>query len=128
MACWLQAGHTINVRFGNVGGDFKVAVNGVEQTLTAADYANTSVESANVLSFTADEDALLEIKGSAGNKTLVIKQIMIDEPIADVVLPDPLPTGINNTEEAVKTAKVIRNGQLFIEKNGVLYNAQGARL
>lgn len=126
MACWLQAGHTINVRFGNVGGDFKVAVNGAEQTLTAADYANTSVESSKVLSFTAEEDALLEIKGSAGNKTLVIKQIMIDEPIADVVLPDPLPTGINNAEEAVKAVKVIRNGQLFIEKNGVLFNAQGA--
>ena len=38
------------------------------------------------------------------------------------------PTGINNAEEAVKAVKVIRNGQLFIEKNGVLFNAQGARL
>ncbi len=37
-----------------------------------------------------------------------------------------VPTAINNAEEAVKTVKVIRNGQLFIEKNGVLYNAQGA--
>ena len=35
-------------------------------------------------------------------------------------------TGINNAEEAVKAVKVIRNGQLFIEKNGVLFNAQGA--
>ena len=126
MACWLQASHTINVRFGNVGADFKVAVNGVEQTLTAAEYANTSVESANVFSFTADEDALLEIKGSANNKTLVIKQIMIDEEIQAVTLPEPIPTGINNAEEAVKAVKVIRNGQLFIEKNGVLFNAQGA--
>ena len=126
MACWLQAGHTINVRFGNVGADFKVAVNGVEQTLTAAEYANTSVESANVFSFTADEDALLEIKGSANNKTLVIKQIMLDAEIQAVTLPEPLPTGINNAEEAVKAVKVIRNGQLFIEKNGVLFNAQGA--
>ena len=129
MACWLQASHTINVRFGNVGADFKVAVNGVEQTLTAAEYANTSVESANVFSFTADEDALLEIKGSANNKTLVIKQIMIDEEIQAVILPaspEPTPTGINNAEEAVKAVKRIVNGQLFIEKNGVLYNAQGA--
>jgi hypothetical protein len=39
---------------------------------------------------------------------------------------EPIATGINNAEEAVKAAKVIRNGQLFIEKNGVLYNAQGA--
>jgi hypothetical protein len=53
---------------------------------------------------------------------------MLDEEIQAVTLPDPLPTGINNAEEAVKTVKVIRNGQLFIEKNGVLFNAQGARL
>ena len=38
------------------------------------------------------------------------------------------PTGINNTEEAVKTVKFFENGQLMIEKNGVKYNAQGARL
>lgn len=35
-------------------------------------------------------------------------------------------TGINNAEEAVKAVKRIVNGQLFIEKNGVLFNAQGA--
>lgn len=35
-------------------------------------------------------------------------------------------TGIDNAEEEVKAVKVIRNGQLFIEKNGVLYDAQGA--
>ncbi len=34
-------------------------------------------------------------------------------------------TGIDNTEAAVKAVKVIRDGKLFIEKNGVLYNAQG---
>ena len=39
---------------------------------------------------------------------------------------DPIATGINNAEEAIKAVKVIRNGQLFIEKNGVLFNAQGA--
>ena len=36
------------------------------------------------------------------------------------------PTAIDNTEAEVKAVKVIRNGQLFIEKNGVIYNAQGA--
>lgn len=35
-------------------------------------------------------------------------------------------TGITNTEAAVKAVKVVREGKLFIEKNGVLYNAQGA--
>ena len=37
-----------------------------------------------------------------------------------------VPTAISNTNAAVKAVKVVRNGQLFIEKNGVLYNAQGA--
>ena len=36
------------------------------------------------------------------------------------------PEAIDNTEVEIKANKVIRNGQLFIEKNGVKYNAQGA--
>jgi hypothetical protein len=35
-------------------------------------------------------------------------------------------TGIDNTTAEVKTVKRVINGQLFIEKAGVLYNAQGA--
>jgi len=35
-------------------------------------------------------------------------------------------TAIDNTNAEIKAVKVIRNGQLFIEKNGVIYNAQGA--
>jgi len=35
-------------------------------------------------------------------------------------------TAISNTNANVKAVKVVRNGQLFIEKNGVVYNAQGA--
>lgn len=37
-----------------------------------------------------------------------------------------VPTAINNTEAAVKAVKVVRNGQLFIEKNGVVYNVLGS--
>ena len=35
-------------------------------------------------------------------------------------------TAIDNTEAEVKAVKVVRDGQLLILKNGVLYNAQGA--
>lgn len=35
-------------------------------------------------------------------------------------------SAISNTNANVKAVKVVRNGQLFIEKNGVVYNAQGA--
>ena len=35
-------------------------------------------------------------------------------------------TAIENTDAAVKAVKFFQNGQLMIEKNGVIYNAQGA--
>lgn len=38
----------------------------------------------------------------------------------------PSATAIDNTNAAVKAVKVVRDGVLYIEKNGVLYNAQGA--
>lgn len=38
------------------------------------------------------------------------------------------PTGINNTAIDAKVVKTIINGQLFIEKNGKLYNAQGVQV
>ena len=38
---------------------------------------------------------------------------------------EKVPTAIDNAQETVKATKVIRNGQLLIEKNGVLFNAQG---
>ena len=117
IACNVQAGHTIRVKFGNVAADVKAYANDQEMTLTPVDKA------LDVLEFPATEETFVKLETTTDG-TVVIKQIMIDEPIADVVL--PVPTGINNAEEAVKAVKVIRNGQLFIEKNGVLFNAQGA--
>ncbi len=119
IACNLQAGQTIRVKFGNVAADVKAYANDQEMTLTPVDKA------LEVLEFPATEETFVKLETTTDG-TVVIKQIMIDEAIQEVTLPDPLPTGINNAEEAVKAAKVIRNGQLFIEKNGVLYNAQGA--
>jgi hypothetical protein len=37
-----------------------------------------------------------------------------------------IPTGLNDIEDGVKAVKFIENGQLYIIKNGVKYNAQGA--
>ena len=37
-----------------------------------------------------------------------------------------IPTGLNDIEDGEKAVKFIENGQLFIIKNGVKYNAQGA--
>ena len=182
LAGWLQAGHTIRVKFGEVKDDMKV--NGMtisKATLKAAP-----------LEYTALEDTYVKIETTTSN-TVVIKQIMLDAPIVDVmykityaasdhgttsgwtiafpneevfltfspeesyivmhcdyngteIVGQPnvqesftmpaapvtvttvydLPNAIDNTDDAVKTAKFFQNGQLFIEKNGVLYNAQGA--
>ena len=49
-----------------------------------------------------------------------------DAGFTKIKLEQPFPTAIENTEATVKAVKVVRNGQLFIEKNGVLYDAQGA--
>ena len=38
------------------------------------------------------------------------------------------PTGVENLNGAVAPVKVIENGQIFIIRNGVKYNAQGAKL
>jgi hypothetical protein len=119
IACNVQAGHTIRVKFGYVAADVKAYANDQEMTLAPVENA------LEVLEFTAAEETFVKLETTTGS-TVVIKQIMIDEEIQAVTL--PIPTGINNAEEAVKTVKVIRNGQLFIEKNGVLFNAQGARL
>ena len=47
---------------------------------------------------------------------------------ANVAATFSVATSIDNTEDAVKAVKVIRNGQLFIEKNGKTYNALGAEV
>ena len=98
---------------------------GADSTCTAANFANLTVESAKELTFSAPVDLYVKIVCNS-TKTLVVKQIMIDEAIATVVLPDSPTTAIENTEAAVKAVKVVRNGQMFIQKNGVLYNMQGA--
>jgi hypothetical protein len=187
IACNVAAGHTIRVKFGYVENNV-LAIAG-NDTMTLAP-ANKTLD---VLEFTAAADTYVKIQTTSG-KTVVIKQIMVDETIVDVmykityaevengevsgwtvaypgeevvmnitsnegyaltsityngtemVQPAPgtpisftmpaeavtvaasfgdIATGIDNTEAAVKAVKVIRDGKLFIEKNGVLYDAQG---
>lgn len=186
IAGWVEAGKTIRVKFGNLPAAIKVTLNGV----AAADHT------AGVYEFTAEADTYVKLATSASS-TVVIKQIMIDEPIANVMYPitysigeggtvsgwtvafpgeevvmditsnegfalnsltyngtamvQPGPgqpisfvmpaeavevaasfgditTAIDNNEAEVKAVKRIVNGQLLIEKNGVLYNAQGAQV
>ena len=55
--------------------------------------------------------------------------IAIDITISGKLPEDPGPgTGIEDVEVEVKAVKVIKNGQLFINRDGKMYNAQGAQL
>ena len=84
------------------------------------------MEDKNAYEVTAKEDTYVEIV-CASTKTLVVKQIMIDEAIKAIDMNgSKKPTAIDNAETSVKAVKRIVNGQLLIEKNGVLYTAQGA--
>ena len=50
-----------------------------------------------------------------------------DAGFTKIQLEQPFPTGVESVQDAeIRVPKIIRNGQLLIEKNGVLYNAQGA--
>ena len=184
IAGWLQASKTLRVKFGNLPAAVKVTLNGA----AAADHTT------GIFEYTATEDTYVKLATSSSS-TVVIKQIMVDEPIANVmynityaaaengsvsgwtvafpgedVVMDitsnegfaltnityngtamvqtapgapisfempaenvtveasfgDIATAIDNTEEAVKATKRVINGVLFIEKNGVLYNAQGS--
>lgn len=187
IACNVQPGTTIRIKFGYVAADVLAIAGGDTMRLAPTD--NKIAD--QVFPIMVETTVKLQ---TTSDKTVVIKQIMIDEPINTwmypityaetengtvsgwtIAFPDeevvmnitsnegyaltsltyngtqmaqPAPgapisftmpaeavtvaasfgdiaTGIDNTEAAVKAVKVIRDGKLFIEKNGVLYDAQG---
>ena len=78
IACNLQAGTTIRVKFGYVANDV-LAIAGTDPlTLTPT---NNALE---VLEFTAEAETYVQIQTTT-DKTVVIKQIAIDEAITDVM-------------------------------------------
>lgn len=112
IAGWLKADDVLNLKFGYIGDN--VLINGVE--ISKDDLAEP-------YQVTVIEDTYVKIETTSKN-TVVLKQLMLNEPIAPVTLPDS-PQGLNSAKAAVKAVKVIRDGQLLIEQNGQLYNAQG---
>ena len=111
---------TIVVEFSNTGSDTRpdrvLLVNDVETSFKS----NTSAEhvTTDKIAVEAGEVVIeaLEMKDEPAKNLIRIFKVVFEKGTA---------TAIDNTEAEVKAVKVIRNGQLFIEKNGVLYNAQG---
>ncbi len=119
---WVKQGSSIRLKLGFVGDNVIGSANGEEMTLTPAMLVDP-LPISNV-----PYDCYVKLT-TTSDKTVVIKQIMINEPIADVVLPDsPTPSAIANTTIDTKVAKRIVNGQVIIELNGKSYNAQGVEV
>ena len=112
---WVKKNDVLRVKFGNIPEAVLVTIN------DAAPVEFTD----HVYEFTATEDSHIKFSPKGTGSNLVIKQIMLNEPIADVTLPD-LPTAVDNTEIDGKIVKTFENGQLIILKNSRKYNAQGA--
>lgn len=91
-----------------------ITVNGVK-----SDVASTPKEGETItIPLVAQEGANLvgiESNGNSGDAGFIKLQLV-----------EGVPTGIENTKAAVKAVKVVRDGQMMILKNGVLYNMQGA--
>ena len=187
LACNVQPGTTIRIKFGYVA-ETVLAIAG-NDTMRLVPTNNKIAD----MVFPIQVETLVKLQ-TTSDKTVVIKQIMVDEPLVTwmypityaetengtvsgwtIAFPDeevvmnitsnegyaltsltyngtqmaqPAPgapisftmpaeavtvaasfgdiaTGIDNADAAVKAVKVIRDGKLFIEKNGVLYDAQG---
>ena len=188
LACNVLPGTTIRIKFGYVAADV-LAIAG-NDTMRLAPTDNKIAD----LAFPIMVEKLVKLQTTT-DKTVVIKQIMIDEPINTWMYPitynigeggtvtgwtiafpneevvmnitsnegyalnsltyngtqmvqtapgapisftmpaeavtvaatfGDIATGIDNTDAEVKSVKFFENGQLFIKKNGVIYNAQGA--
>ena len=78
----LKSGSTLRVKFGNVGNNVNFIIGDAEPVAKTADDLKNAYE------YTATADVVVKIQ-STGTKTVVLKQIMIDDAIADVTLPTP---------------------------------------
>lgn len=74
----LKYNATLKVKFGNLPAAVKITFDGADEVS----------HSEGVYEYTATTDVVVKIATSS-DKTVVLKQIMIDEDIEDVVLPDP---------------------------------------
>ena len=78
----MKSGSTLRVKFGNVGNNVNFIIGDAEPVAKTADDLKNAYE------YTATADVVVKIQ-STGTKTVVLKQIMIDDAIADVTLPTP---------------------------------------
>lgn len=92
-----------------------ITVNGVASDVTKL--AKQNEEVAIALNASANNFVCIESNGSNGDGGIIAIRLHKNSDV---------PSALDNTAADAKVAKRVINGQLFIEKAGVLYNAQGA--
>jgi len=115
----LKAGDSIKVKFGNVAADLKITINGVDSTLAKANAAKPFF-------YLTTEDCWVKIATTSGG-TVVFKQIMINEEIKEVVLPES-PTALKETMMNAKAEKFILDGKVYLRQGEKIYNALGQEI
>ena len=98
---------------GTVTADMSAAVEGEKVTLTLTPESGYEVAS-------------VAVNGNALTPEAGVYSFDMPGEAANVVATFSVASALDNTDAGVKAVKVIRDGQLLIEKGGVLYNAQGA--
>ena len=102
----VKKGSTLKVKFGNIGDNIKVNATGTDLADIAKKTTKDSGYETTVYEYTAtDADAILTFTTSS-KETVVLKQIMIDENIAEVILPWGIETATpeNGTVAVPKSA------------------------
>ena len=92
-----------------------ITVNGVASDVVKL--AKQNEEVAIALNASANNFVCIESNGSNGDGGIIAIRLHKNSDV---------PSALDNTAADAKVAKRVINGQLFIEKAGVLYNAQGA--
>jgi len=117
IACWLKQGDRISVRFGYVGGNVIGSINGETEEMVPE---NNTIED---LVFTAPIDCYMKLSTSS-DKTVVLKQIMLNEDCQDVTLPES-PQGIEDLEVSEQAVKFIQDGQILIRRGEKIFTVTG---
>lgn len=96
IAGWLQAGQTARIKFGFVDKPVKVTIGTIEQEVPASELANP-------IEFTAPMNTYVKFTTTNKN-TVVIKQLMINEPIATLMYPITYQAAENGSVSGWKVA------------------------
>ena len=122
VACWVKPGDKVSVKFGYVA----------EKVITISKYGMNEIEAVDnaieplVYTNESEEDEYIAIV-TPSEKTVVIKQIMLNEDIAEVTLPDS-PQAIDQTKADTKAVKRIVNGQIVIIRGEKTFDLTGAEI